>query len=202
VRSLFFILFAAVREVFPEVKLKMMHGISRGYYCELAGLESQLTDSDIFAIKSEMQALVERDIPFEKIGLPTEVAVEVCNKLNLRYKAKLFDQQKALFTYMYFMDGLANYFYGHMVPSTGYLKKFDLVSYYDGMLLRIPNPLNFSEIQPYSKLDKLFGVFQQHKDWAELMSVPNVACLNEFTINGESGEIIKISEALHEKKIA
>lgn len=202
IRSLFFILFAAVREVFPQVKLKMMHGISRGYYCELAGLESQLTDSDIFAIKSEMQQLVEKDISFEKVGLPTEAAVEICNKLNLRYKAKLFGQQGALFTYMYFMDGLANYFFGHMVPSTGYLKKFDLVSYYDGMLLRIPSQSKFNELQAYSELDKLFGVFQEHKDWAELMSVPNVACLNEFTLNGDSGEIIKISEALHEKKIA
>lgn len=202
IRSLFFVLFAAVREIFPQVKLKMMHGISRGYYCELAGLERPITDSDIFAIKSEMQQIVAKDILFEKIGLPTEEAVEICNRQNLRYKAKLFEQQGTMFTYLYFMDGLANYFYGHLVPSTGYITSFDLVSYYEGMLLRIPSPEKFNELQPYSRLDKLFGVFQEHKDWAELMSVPNVACLNEFTINGESGEVIKISEALHEKKIA
>jgi len=202
VRSLFYILYAAVREVFPQVKLKMMHGISRGYYCELAGLNRPITDSDIFAIKSEMQLLVHKDIPFEKIGLPTEEAVEICKKQNLLFKAKLFEQQGTLFSYLYFMDGLANYFYGYMVPSTGYLKVFDLVSYYEGMLLRIPDPAKFSEVQPYSKLDKLFGIFQEHKDWAELMDVPNVARLNENTLNGESGDIIKISEALHEKKIA
>mgnify|MGYP000208605083 FL=1 len=108
VRSLFFILFAAVREVFPEVKLKMMHGISRGYYCELAGLDRSITNSDVFAIKSEMQQLVDRDIPFEKVGLPTEEAVEICRKQNLRYKAKLFEQQGALFTYIYFMGNQAN----------------------------------------------------------------------------------------------
>jgi len=77
---------------------------------------------------------------------------------------------------------------------------FDLVQYYEGLLLRIPDPEKFSEVQPYSRLDKLFGVFQEHKDWAELLEVPNVANLNEFTIKGESGD--KISEALHEKKIA
>jgi len=202
VRSLFFILFAAVREVLPEVKLKMMHGISRGYYCELAGLNRRITDSDIFAIKSEMRQLVDKDIPFEKIGLPTEEAVEICNKQNLRYKAKLFEQQGALFSYLYFMDDQANYFYGHQVPSTGYLQVFDLVSYYDGLLLRIPNPAKFSEVQPYSTNDKLFEVFQEHKDWAEILNVPNVANLNENAMNGMSGDIIKISEAFHEKKIA
>lgn len=202
VRSLFFILYAAVREVFPEVQLKMMHGISRGYYCELAGLGRPITNSDIFAIKSEMRQLVEKNIPFVKLGLPTEEAVEICRKQNLDFKAKLFEQQGTLFTYLYFMDGLANYFYGHLVPSTGYLKVFDLVSYYEGLLLRIPDPAKFSEVQPYFKLDKLFGVFQEHKDWAELLNVPNVANLNEDTINGISGDILKISEALHEKKIA
>jgi len=202
VRSLFFILFAAVREVFPEVKLKMMHGISHGYYCELAGLNRTITDSDIFAIKSEMRQLVDKDIPFEKIGLPTEEAVEICNKQNLRYKAKLFEQQGAMFSYLYFMGDQANYFYGHQVPSTGYLQVFDLVSYYDGLLLRIPNPSKFSEVQPYSTNDKLFEVFQEHKDWAEILNVPNVANLNENAINGLSGDIIKISEAFHEKKIA
>jgi len=202
VRSLFFILFAAVREVFPQVKLKMMHGISRGYYCELAGLDRTVTDSDIFAIKSEMQQLVDKDIPFEKIGLPTEEAVEICNKQNLRYKAKLFEQQGALFSYLYFMGDQANYFYGHQVPSTGYLTVYDLVPYYDGLLLRIPKPSKFTELQPYSRHDKLFGIFQEHKDWAEILNVPNVANLNENTLKGTSGDIIKISEALHEKKIA
>lgn len=202
VRSLFFILVASVRELFPQVKLKMMHGISRGYYCELAGLDRDITESDIFAIKSEMRQLVDKNVTFEKIGLPTEEAVEICNNQNLRYKAKLFEQQGSLFTYLYFMGNHANFFYGHLVPSTGYLKVFDLVAYYEGLLLRIPNPEKFNEVQPYSKLEKLFGVFQEHKDWAELMNVPNVANLNENTINGTSGDIIKISEALHEKKIA
>lgn len=202
VRSLFFILYAAVREVFPQVKLKMMHGISRGYYCELAGLERPISESDIFAIKAEMKQWVERNVPFIKMGLPTEEAVEICRKQNLMFKAKLFEQQGTMFTYLYFMDGLANYFYGHLVPSTGYLPVFDLVAYYEGLLLRIPNPAKFNEVQAYYKLDKLFGVFQEHKDWAELMNVPNVANLNEDTINGNSGDILKISEALHEKKIA
>jgi uridine kinase len=202
VRSLFFILYAAVHEVFPHVKLKMMHGISRGYYCELSGLEKPITDSDIFAIKSEMQQLVGKDIPFKKVGLPNEEAVEICRNQDLIFKALLFEQQGTLFSYLYFLGDLANYFYGYLVPSTSYLKVFDLVSYYEGLLLRIPNPAKFSEVQPYTKLDKLFGVFQEHKDWVEILNVANLANLNESTIKGEGGDIIKISEALHEKKVA
>ena len=202
VRSLFFILYAAVREVFPDVKLKMMHGISRGYYCELVGLNRPISDSDIFAIKSEMHQLVELDIPFLKVGLPSAEAVEILRKQNLVYKARLIEQQGDLFSYLYFLGILANYFYGNMAPSTGYLKVFDLVPYYEGLLLRIPNPAKFSEVQPYTKLDKLFGVFQEHKDWAEILNVSNLANLNESTLNGQSGDIIKISEALHEKKVA
>lgn len=202
VRSLIFVLYASVKEVFPQVKLKMMHGISRGYYCELSGLGRPVGESDIISIKSEMKQLVLRDIPFEKIGLPNEEAVEICRNQNLLYKAKLFQQQGDLFTYMYFMGEKANYFFGDQVPSTGYLKVFDLVPYYDGMLLRIPKPDNFNEVQPYSRHDKLFGIFQEHKDWAEILDVPNVANLNEFTMHGQSGDIIKISEALQEKKIA
>ena len=202
VRSLFFVLYAAVREVFPDVKLKMMHGISRGYYCELAGLDRPITNSDIFDIKSEMYQWVKKDMPFKKIGLPTSEAVEICRNQNLIFKARLFEQQGDLFSYLYFMDGIANYFYGNLVPSTGYLEVFDLVPYYEGLLLRIPDPAKFSEVQPYTKLDKLFGVFQEHKDWAEILNVSNLANLNESTLNGQSGDIIKISEALHEKKVA
>jgi uridine kinase len=202
VRSLFFILYVAVRQVFPKVKLKMMHGISRGYYCELAGLDRPIAESDIFAIKSEMQQLVEKNIPFKKVGLPNEEAVEICRNQNLLFKAQLLEQQGALFSYLYFLDENANYFYGYMVPSTSYLEVFDLVAYYEGLLLRIPDPEKFSEVQPYVKLDKLFGVFQEHKDWAEILNVANLASLNESTMKGQSGDIIKISEALHEKKVA
>ncbi|MDO9615899.1 MAG: nucleoside kinase [Bacteroidota bacterium] len=202
VRSLFFILYAAVREVFPEVKLKMMHGISRGYYCELVGLNRPITESDIFSIKSEMHQLVELDIPFLKVGLPSAEVVEICRKQNLVFKARLIEQQGDLFSYLYFLGIQANYFYGNMAPSTGYLKVFDLVPYYEGLLLRIPNPDKFSEVQPYTKLDKLFGVFQEHKDWAEILNVDNLANLNDSSLNGQSSDIIKISEALHEKKVA
>lgn len=202
IRSLFFVLYAAVHEVFPHVKLKMIHGISRGYYCELAGLERDITQSDIFSIKTEMRQLVEKNIPFKKVGLPSTEAVALCRQQNLLFKARLLEQQGDLFSYLYFLGDLVNYFYGYMVPSTGYLKVFDLVPYYEGLLLRVPNPDNFKDVQPYSKLNKLFGVFQEHRDWVEILEVANLAALNERTLIDQGGDIIKISEALHEKKVA
>lgn len=202
IRSLFFVLYAAVHEVFPQVKLKMMHGISRGYYCELTGLQRSITESDIFAIKNEMRQLVELNIPIKKVGMPSPEAVEICRQQNLFGKARLLEQQGDLFSYVYFLGILVNYFYGYMVPSTGYLNVFDLVPYYDGLLLRVPDPSRFSQVQPYGKLDKLFGVFQEHMDWVDILEVGNVASLNERTLSNEGGEIIKISEALHEKKVA
>lgn len=201
VRSLIFLLYVAVREAFPQVKLKVMNGISQGYYCELLGLERKINDSDIFEIKSEMEYWVKRNIPFEKKGLLTRDAVDELERQGLEEKAKLFDQQGMLFSFLYYLNGYCNYFYGHHVPSTGYLTTFDIVPYFDGILLQVPKPDNFLEVNEVEHQEKLFGIFKEHKNWAELMSVPNLGMLNYYIEKDQGGDIIKISEALHEKKI-
>ena len=103
---------------------------------------------------------------------------------------------------MYFLNGYSNYFYGHHVPSTGYLTSFDIVPYFDGILLRVPKPEKFDELNEVEHQEKLFGIFREHKKRAELMDVPNLGMLNEYIEDDRGGDIIKISEALHEKKIA
>ncbi|PTN07894.1 nucleoside kinase [Mangrovibacterium marinum] len=201
VRSLIFLLYVAVRETFPEVKLKVMNGISQGYYCELLGLERKIDDSDIFGIKTEMEYWVKRNIPFEKKGLLTRDAVDELQRQGLEEKAKLFDQQGMLFSFLYYLNGYCNYFYGHHVPSTGYLTTFNLVPYFDGILLQVPKPDDFDELNEVEHQQKLFGIFKEHKNWAELMNVPNLGMLNHYIESERGGDIIKISEALHEKKI-
>ncbi|WP_430973226.1 nucleoside kinase [Sunxiuqinia rutila] len=201
-RSLLFLLYVAVKETFPQVKLKIMNGISQGYYCELVGLERPITESDIFELKSEMRLWVERNLPIEKRGMPTTEAVDILLQQGLEEKARLFEQQGTLFSYLYFVNGLANYFYGHHVPTTGYLTNFGLESYFDGLLLQVPQPDNFDTLYPVVKQEKLFGVFKEHKQRASILDVPDLGKLNEYTARGKSGDIIKISEALHEKKIA
>ncbi len=201
IRSLLFLLYAAIRETMPQVKMRIPNAISQGYYCELPGLGRDITSSDIFEIKNEMLNWVSKNLPFEKKGIPTEDAVEELEKQGLEEKAKLFEQQGTLFSYLYFLGPYANYFYGHHVPSSGYLTRFDLVPYCDGLLLRVPKTGNFNELNEIEEQPKLFGIFKEHKKRAKLMNVPNLGMLNEYILDGKGGDIIKISEALHEKKI-
>lgn len=201
-RSLLFLLYVAVRETLPQVKLRILNGISQGYYCELPGLGRKITSSDIFEIRNEMLSWVSRDVPFEKKGLLTDDAVEELVKQGLEEKARLFEQQGLLFSYLYYLDNYANYFYGHHVPSTGYLSNFNMVPYFDGILLQVPKADNFNELHEVIQQEKLFGIFKEHKKRAQLMNIPNLGMLNECISDGGGGDIIKISEALHEKKIA
>ncbi|HKJ78844.1 MAG TPA: hypothetical protein VKA10_04890 [Prolixibacteraceae bacterium] len=202
IRSLIFVLYASLTEVFPHVSLRVQKGISNGYFCELNGFGREIKAEDINLIKQEMNALIQKNIAFIKEGLPTEKAVELLVKQGLEEKAQLFEQRGNLFTSLYFLNNLANYFYGNLLPSTGYLSTFDLVSYYDGLLLRIPKPEKFDELQEMPEQKKLFAIYQEHKDWAQILNVSSIGNLNQFTLQKRGGHIIKISEALHEKKIA
>ncbi len=202
IRSLIFVLYAAVKETFPEVTLKIQNGISNGYFFELNGLNREITNSDIFTITQEMNSLILQDIPFVKRRLPTEEVVDFLAQQGLSEKAQLFVQQGNLFSSLYFLKNLANYFYGHLLPSTGYISNFGLVAYYDGLLLQVPKQKNFEKLQKIVDSSKLFGIFQEQKNWAEILNVSTIGNLNDFTIKSHSGDVIKISEALHEKRIA
>ncbi len=201
-RSVLFVLYTAVRRVLPGVRLKIMHGISNGFYGELEGLEHPITESEVFAIKDEMDQLIHADLPFVKKGVPTGDAVELFRSQGLENKALLFSQQGDLFSYVNLLDDTANYFYGHLLPSTGYIKNYGLKAHYDGILLQIPKRRDFSKLRRIVMQDKLFEVFQEHKDWAEILNVSNIGNLNRQIQEGKGGDIIKISEALHEKKVA
>ncbi|MEZ5106045.1 MAG: nucleoside kinase [Draconibacterium sp.] len=202
IRSLIFVLYVAVKKAFPKVTLQVQNGISNGYYCELNGLDHEVTDSDISVIIAEMKALIEKDIPYIKKEMLTTDVVKLLKKQGLPEKARLFEQQGRLFSSLYFLEEHGNYFYGHLLPSTNYLVNFGLVKYFGGILLQIPKRKNFGRLQKLEKQSKLFEIYQEQKDWAEILNVSTLANLNDFALQNRSGEIIKISEALHEKKIA
>uniref|UniRef100_UPI00321682B4 nucleoside kinase n=1 Tax=uncultured Draconibacterium sp. TaxID=1573823 RepID=UPI00321682B4 len=202
IRSLIFVFYAAVKEVFPHVSFKVQNGISNGYFCELPGLEREISESDIFSIKQEMNALIDADIPFVKKGIVTSAVVDLLIRQGLDDKAQLFEQQGNLYSHLYFLKDLGDYFYGSILPSTGYISNFGLVPYFDGILLQVPRRKHFKQLRKVELHPKLFDIFQEHKDWAEILNVSTVGSLNDFTLQGKSGDIIKISEALHEKKIA
>ena len=117
-------------------------------------------------------------------------------------EALLFEQRGSLYSSLYFLNDLANYFYGHLLPSTGYISNFGLIPYYNGLLLQTPKSKNLEKLHKITERKKLFGIFQEQKEWAEILNVSTIGKLNRFTMKKLGGEVIKVSEALHEKKIA
>jgi uridine kinase len=201
-RSLMFILQKAVYAFFPHSNLKIEHSISKGYYCEIAGLQDAISHEQVFAIGDKMKEYVAQDLPFVRNEIRSEEAIALFEKNNLYEKARLFKSRPQMYSSVYSVNGTIDYFYGYLVPSTGYLKTFDVVKYYDGMLLQVPKADKPEEVEDIEIQDKLFEVFREHKQWGEILNVGYVANINEAVQNNQIGELIKISEALHEKKIA
>jgi len=201
VRSLSFVLYKACSELYPNNPLVISHSISKGLYCELEGIEN--IDVDVaFSIIERMRAIVDACLPFERTEIPTAQAVELYRTLGLTDKVKLFTDRDTPYSSVYFLDGQPDYFYGYLLPHTGYLKNFDLVKYYHGMLLVLPKRSNPIELEYYEEQDKLFDIFKEYKSWANILGIKSVGSLNETIKGKQVGELIKISEALHEKKVA
>lgn len=201
IRTLSFVLYSAVQNLWPEARLKIDHAISKGYYCEIEGRGSVFTDGDLLLIKEEMQAIIDRDIPVERKMVLSETAIELYEKSGLYRKAELFREYGRLYAPVFSIGPHVNFFYGHVLTSTGCVNKFGLERYYDGLLLRFPVPGKMEELETSVGQDKLFGIFREHKNWAEILGVEDISQLNKITRSNRYGDIIKISEALHEKKI-
>ena len=202
IRSLFFLMYVAVKELYPELHLKIDHAISRGYYCEFEGLETEFNKDYVVEIKKRMEELVLCDLPFIRLGKQLDKILVEYKENGLEDKIRLYADSGWLYAYVYYLKGHPNYFHGHLLPTTSFLKKFDLEQFNGGMLLRLPSDESFSQLRDFVRQDKLFGIFHEHKEWAEILGVDDIGRLNLIVNQGRAGEIIKISEALHEKKIA
>ena len=202
VRSLSFVLIKAAKKIFPNNKLKIEHSISKGYYCEFENLNKKLEIDDIVAIQTEMQEIISKDIPFIRKEELTSDAIKIFDQYGYQDKVTLFKTRRQLYTSIYYLDNLPEYFYGFLAPSTGYLKTFALYKYYDGMLLQPPKQDNTNEVNEILLQDKLFEIFQEHKNWSKVINVSTLGELNHIGINNGISNLINISEALQEKKIA
>jgi uridine kinase len=201
-RTLFFILYVAVRDLMPNAKLKIDHGISKGFYCEIENIELPLCDDCIEKIKARMKEIIAQDLPIERKGKQMERVLSEYSEAGLNDKVQLYEGMGWLYAYVYYLDGHINYFHGHLLPSTGYVTNFDIERFNGGMFLRLPSEQEHGRLRDFIQQDKLFEIFQQHKDWASILNMANIGSLNQLVRQGKEGEIIKISEALHEKKIA
>ena len=201
VRSLCFILYKAVSELFPQGKLYVEHPVSKGYFCNLR-IGRPIELEDVAAIKQRMQEIIAQDIPFHRTECHTTEAVRVFSERGMNDKVKLLETSGALYTFYYTLDGTVDYYYGNLLPSTGFIYLFDLVKYYDGLLLRIPNKENPNKLDEMIKQEKMLDIFKEHLRWNHIMGLSNVGDFNRACEQGHATDLINVAEALQEKKIA
>jgi uridine kinase len=201
-RTLSFILYTAIRNLWPEARLKIDHAISKGYYCEIDQIDQNISSDELDMLRNEMRRLVQENLPIARKMIPTEQAIELFDKIGLHRKAELYRDYGRIYAPLYELDNQFNFFYGHMLPATGYVTHFEIEKYFEGLLLRFPMPGDWNHLEPAIMQDKLFGIFREHKKWAEILGVEDVPRLNAVRKSNRHGELIKISEALHEKKIS
>lgn len=200
-RSLFFVLYRAVTRLYHTARLRIDTPVSGGYYCRI-DLGHPLELDEVAAIKEEMQRIVAENLPFERVSCRTEEAVALFRREGLDMKARLLKSVGKLYTTYYTLDGLADYYYGSLLLRTGQIRLFDLVKYYDGVLLRIPDATTPSRLADISRQDKMFAVFQEHHRWQEILGVSTIGDLNVAAEKGMTNALINVSEALQEKKIS
>jgi uridine kinase len=203
VRSLCFVLYKAVSDVFPNSKLFIEHPLSRGYYCNLKrrGNDQPLTEEDVEQIRERMRQIINLDMPFRRFESTTEESIRIFSDRGFTDKVKLIETSGQIYTDYYMLGDTVDYYYGPLVPTAGYLKVWGLEKYADGLLLRVPdkkNPLVLAEkiLQP-----KTFEMFAEKVHWDIIMRLSNAGDVNKAVLKGQASKLIQVSEALQEKKI-
>lgn len=201
VRSLFFILVKAVEELYPQGSISLEHPISKGYFCKLH-IDRTIGLDDVQRIKQKMQEIIAADIPYTRTESHTEEVVRLFEKRGMMDKARLLDTYGQLYSYYYQLGDTVDCYYSSLVPSTGYIRLFDIIKYYDGLLLRIPNRENPTKLEEVVKQEKMLEVFQEYHRWNQILGISTVGDLNVACNHGHATDLINVSEALQEKKIA
>ena len=201
VRSLCFVLFKAVTELFPEGMLFVEHPVSKGYFCNLR-IGRPIELEDVKRIKQRMQEIIAENIPYHRIECHTAEAVRIFSERGMNDKVRLLETSGSLYTYYYTLGDTVDYYYGNLLPSTGYLKLFDIVKYYDGLLLRIPSRENPEVLEDVVKQEKMLDVFKEYLNWSYIMGLNNAGDFNLACEEGHATDLINVAEALQEKKIA
>lgn len=200
-RSLSLVYLKAVSDVLGKVSVLIENSLNKGLYTEV-GTQNPITKEEVEQIEQRMHELVRNDVPFVREIMNREDALKVLLDDGLKEKARMLQKSDADRLPFYSLEGFRNFFYGLMVPSTRYVKYFELRKYRRGVLLRFPHPSEPDKLPAYMDEVLLYQAFGETKNWDRLMKISYVYDLNEKIESGEYKEIIQISEALHEKKIA
>ncbi|HID88423.1 MAG TPA: nucleoside kinase, partial [Anaerolineae bacterium] len=201
-RSLAFLMVAAISELYPDLQVVVDHSLPfGGYFCRVLGREG-FSAEELQAVEARMRAIVEEDAPITKERVPIEDALAMFRRRGQDDKVRLFSRRRKDYLTLYRLHDYRDYFHGYMVPSAGYLRYFALRAAPPGFVLRYPRRHQPTELLPYTRYPRLSAVFREYGNWLRLLGVEDVGSLNDAVENGRIREIILVSEALHEERIA
>ena len=200
-RTLFFVLNKAAHDLWPDCTVVIDIPVSNGYYVDVR-LDRPVTPDDIHELRQRMQQIIDAAIPIHRHETTTEDAIRMFRESHSFSKVKLLEGSGSLYTTYYDIDGYVDYYYGSLLTNTSQLYLFGLEPYYDGMLLRIPSQEDPSKLGAFIRQDKMFEIFKEHHRWQTILGMRTVGDLNDAIVKGRSNQLIQLSEALQEKKIA
>lgn len=201
IRSLFFVLNKAAHDIYPDCSVIIGIPVSNGYFVDVR-LDRPVTTADVDAIRERMKEIIAAGHPIHRHVSTTEEAIEMFQQSRSFSKVRLLEGIGDLYTTYYDIDGYVDYYYGSMLTNTSQIYLFGLEPYYDGMLLRIPTSSDPSKLGEMVHQDKMFEIFKEHHRWQNILKLRTVGDLNRATQKGYSSQLIQVSEALQEKKIA
>lgn len=197
-RSVVLLLQRAIYDVYGSMtQLHVMHSLGEGYYCQL---EKSVTEHDIDRIVCSMYSFVEKDLPITKHSAKTQYAEQLFKEKGQHDKERLLHYRRSSRVNLYELDGVVDYFYGFMAPSTGMLKYFDIVPYESGFVLLFPGA-NSRSVEPLVTSNKLFHTLDDSREWSKMLGIGTIGSLNDAIAAGRGQEIMLLQEALMEQKI-
>lgn len=203
-RSATLIMLKAIYDVYGHTdieRVKVEFSLSKGYYCTVKGNVS-VNDEFICRVKARMREIVDGDMPIIKHTIPKDEAVKHFGNHGMYDKEKLFRYRKSSTVNVYRLDGFEDYYYGYMVPSSGYIQHYELFLYDKGFVIQFPTVENTKDIPEFAPQNKLFKVLDESTEWCRMLGVETVGDLNETIVSGNIKELILVQEALQEKKLA
>ena len=206
-RSVFFVLCKAAHELWKDCKVVIDIPVSNGYYVNIerreeGGERREITPDDVHDLRQRMQQLINAKLPIHRFEATTEEAIEMFRENGSLSKVKLLENSGRLYTTYYDLDGYKDYYYGTLLTNTKQIYLFGLEYYYDGILLRLPSREDPSKLGTFVRQDKMFEIFKEHHRWQNILGMRTVGDLNKAIDDGHANELIQLSEALQEKKIA
>ena len=200
-RTLFFVLCKAVQDIYPNTDVVIDIPVSNGFYVDIR-LGRPVVEEDVNILRRRMQEIIDAKMPIRRYMVPTEDAIALFQEKGDVEKVKLLKTSGSIYTTYYKIGEYVDFYYGTLLTNTSGLYLFGLEKYYDGMLLRIPSLKNPDVLGEMTKQDKMFDIFKEHHRWQDILGIRTVGDFNQAIDAGHATDIINISEALQEKKIA